>query len=338
MAVKKIHTVAIVYNLKKSVSGLLDDTSEEYDEWETIEVLRDEIKKCGLKVVTIEQNENIFKKFTSLKIDFVFNIAEGLGSYRSRESQVPCFLESQKIPYSGSDAIALGITLDKFFCSYFLKSQGIKVPLMYSLDKKENTSYFKNIFKDGKRFIVKPRWEGSSKGIFLNSVVSNYKDLNKRVAYIISKYRQPAVVEEFIEGDEITVGILGNDNPKVITMMKISLKDEGKESFIYSIENKRFWKERILYSGHNEIEKIIREKISEPALSAFKCLSLRDIARVDFRLNKIKTPFIIDVNPLPGLSPHYSDLPIAYKLGGGSYSDLIKKILKTALKRYGFKF
>jgi D-alanine-D-alanine ligase len=164
------------------------------------------------------------------------------------------------------------------------------------------------------------------------------KDLKSKVSFIISNYKQPAIVEEFLEGDEITVGVVGNSSPYVVGMMKISYKRRNRSNFLYSLETKRNWKKIVKYQGKESIPKIIQEKIEDYALRAFLLLGLRDFARIDFRLDSAGNPKIIDVNPLAGLSPYYSDLPIAAKLNGLSYSKIINLILSEAFKRYGFKF
>jgi len=329
-----IRTIAIVFNLKKSSS---DDTYEEYDEIETIQALKVELERYGFSVILLDQDEHFLKNIINLHVDFVLNIAEGVGKTRARESQVPCILENLGIPYSGSDPIALGITLDKYLTSLILSSAHIPVPLMVMIKTEKEIDSLKGIFKGKKVFIVKPRWEGSSKGIFLNSVVSNFTNLKERVMYILSRYHQPAVVEEFLEKEEITVGVCGNKSPYILGMMKIIHQDASPKFFVYSLENKREWQAKIKYEPQESIARNIQVLIERYALKAFGILELRDFARIDFRVDGDNIPKIIDINPLPGLSPHYSDLTILYKLKGRSYSNLIKTLLEESFKRYGFK-
>jgi D-alanine-D-alanine ligase len=333
-----IRSIGITFNLKKK--GTNDDRHEEYDEIETIEALKTELGSFGFKPILLEQNKNFTKDIIKAKPDFVLNIAEGIGDTRARESQVPCILESLNIPYSGSDPLSLGITLYKYLTNCILKSRGIPVPLMHMARCEKEIKYLKGIFvtKTKRLFIVKPRWEGSSKGIFLNSVVDNFKKLKERAVYIFSKYRQPALIEEFLEKEEITVGICGNKLPRILGMMKISALDKTQKFFLYSQENKRDWREKIKYEPQASIPRKTQRLIENYAIKSFMVLELRDIARIDFRLDKYNAPKIIDINPLPGLSPHYSDLPIIYRLKGKNYTDLIKNILKEAFLRYGLKW
>jgi len=172
--------------------------------------------------------------------DFVFNIAEGSGVTRGRESQVPAVLESLNIPYSGSDPVALAVTLDKWLTHHILSAGNVAVPSLYMFSTEEDLRHGNRIFQEHGEYIVKPRWEGSSKGVFPDSVVSDCKNLAHKVRRIWRRYRQPALVEEFLPGEEITVGLVGNRVPRVIGMMAIDpVAVNGRK--LYSIEHKRNW-------------------------------------------------------------------------------------------------
>jgi D-alanine-D-alanine ligase len=326
--------IAITFNLKRNTK---DDSCAEYDEIETIDALSCELKAFAVSVIRIEQTLDIAKDIIKAKPDFVFNITEGVGCSRARESQVPSVLESLNVPYSGSDPITLGIALDKYLTGMVLKSSGVPVPFALAVNGEADLHRCKNIFKKKKLFIVKPRWEGSSKGIFLDSVVSDFKALKKKTLFIISKYKQPALVEEFLENDEVTVGVCGNRKPYLLGMMRIAPVKESNEPFLYSQENKRDWQVKIKYEPRSFVPAGARKLIEKYAVKTFTALGLRDVARIDFRLNKNNLPHVIDVNPLPGLSPAYSDLPIMCKLESKTYSYLIGKIMVEALKRNGLK-
>ncbi|MFH1505288.1 MAG: KamA family radical SAM protein [Candidatus Omnitrophota bacterium] len=327
-----IKTIGITFNLKTKSK---DDECEEYDDIETIESLAKEIEKLGFKAMLFEQNNFFLREIQDKRPDFVLNIAEGRGSLKGRESQVPAVLESLGIPYFGSGPVALGITLDKYLTHQILKSENIPVPWMAVVKNSKDIDSLSGVFKKKKLFIVKPRWEGSSKGIFLNSVIDNFEDFKERALNIFSKYFQPAVLEEFLEKDEITAGIRGNDNLNLLGMMKIELKDKAIEHFVYSLEVKREWKNRVEYKSEENISQEVKVLIEKYAFAAYKVLELRDAARIDFRLDSAGIPEIIDVNPLPGLSPEYGDLPILYRLRGGNYSGLIKILLEESFARQG---
>jgi len=331
---KEIRTIGIAYNLKKGDAH--DDRDEEYDEKETIDSLAAEIERYGFEVLRFEQDDDFVRKISTDRPDFVLNISEGKGNTRARESQVPCILENLGIPYSGSDPVALGITLDKYLTNLVLRSAGVPVPTMYSVSNEKEISSLRDIFTAKKHFIVKPRWEGSSKGIFLNSVVAGHEELRERASQILAQYRQPALIEQFLENDEVTVALCGNKEPEVLGMMRIVPVKSDERFFVYSLENKRDWREKIRYEPESSLPENSQKLLRQYALMAFHALELRDLARIDFRLDKDRVPNIIDINPLPGLSPNYSDLCIMFRLSGKEYSELIKKILKASFDRHGF--
>ncbi len=336
---RPVRRIGITFNLKKKdiLPGEPDDRYEEYDRLETVQTLEREIARLGFETGHYEQDETFLEKISQNPPDFVFNIAEGRGTTRGRESQVPCILESLGIPFSGSDSTAIAITLDKWLTHHVLAGGGAVVPDldMFSSDADLGRSF--ELFDRHGVYIVKPRWEGSSKGVFADSVVDNPVDLAKRVRRIWRYYRQPALVEEFLPGSEITVGIMGNRKPVVIGMMAIDPKAE-KGRAVYSLDHKRNWEKKVRYLGPETIQPEVRSTVSMEALKVFRILELKDIARVDFRLDREGVPKVIDINPLPGISEAYSDLPILYRMSGGSFPSLVAGILKESFHRQGLKW
>ncbi|MFA6636897.1 MAG: ATP-grasp domain-containing protein [Candidatus Omnitrophota bacterium] len=324
-------SIAIVYNLKDKTRT--DDLHEEYDEIETIEAIRKELEIAGASVFLAEQTADLAADLIGIKPDIVFNIAEGIGKTRSRESQAPCVLESLDMPYTGSDPISLGITLDKYLTNTVLEKAGVPVPKAFTAGNALDVKKISGAFCREGRWIVKPRWEGSSKGVFDDSLAFSQEDLYGKAVRVLETYEQPVIIEEYLPGDEITAAVWGNDLTEIFGMMKISPRNREGE-FIYSIEQKRDWRKKIVYEGEDVIPGDVSGKIRERAADAFKALSLRDIARIDFRVDAKGEPRVIDVNPLPGLSPVYSDLVIMCRLSGKSYGELIRGILSRALDRY----
>jgi D-alanine-D-alanine ligase len=329
----KIKRIGLVFNLKKNASSFSEDY-EEFDDPETIAAIAGAIQTLGFKVDYYEQDKRFLKNISLKRPDFIFNIAEGIGNGRSRESQVPCVLDSLGLPYTGSDPVAMGLTLDKYLSNCILKARGVPVPEMHMAVPVSNLERFRFLFSN-RRFLLKPRWEGSSKGIHLNSIVSSLHEFKTKAAELSMSIRQPLLLEEYLPGDEVTVGLCGNgDGLEILGMMKISSSEGNQTDFIYSLEVKRDWRRRVIYMGQDHIQPDVRDLIGKTALRAFRILELQDIARIDFRLDNKGVPKIIDVNPLPGLSPTYSDLPILFGLNGGTYPALIKKILSSAFLRY----
>ena len=262
--------------------------------------------------------------------DFVFNIAEGQGIGRSREARVPAVLEMLGIPFSGSDPLTMAITLDKDCARRLIQSTTVKVPQGSLWLPDEPLEEIEDWY-DLPTSIVKPAWEGSSKGIRGKCVVDTPAELIAAIQSHRQAYRQPVLVEEYIEGDELTVGIVGNTPPKIIGVMRV-LPRQKEERFIYSLEVKRDYLRRVAYECPPKLPQEQLRAVEEAALLVYHTLGCRDVARIDFRLRD-GAPYFLEVNPLPGLNPESSDLVILSKLAGWSYEQLIESILKAALER-----
>lgn len=333
-----VHRISVVYNLKKTPApSEPDDKYEEYDPISTVQSVADAVSSFGFHVSLCEQDDDFFDRLREQAPSFVVNIAEGRGSARGREAQVPSILESLDIPFWGSDSVALALALDKLLTTRTLAGEGIPVPLSASFRGEDDLAEIPALFGKADRFVIKPRFEGSSKGIFTDSVAHNGSDMEEKIRRLWSRYGQPALAEEYLPGDEITVGVVGWEKPEVAGMMRISPRTPAEE-FLYSIEEKRNYIERIRYEGPETILPALRNSLEESALAAFSALELQDLARIDFRLDGGGVGRIIDVNPLPGLSPVYSDLPILQRLSGGNYEELLRFILKSAFSRYALAF
>ncbi len=327
--------VGITYNLKRSHHHSdSDDLFEEYDSEETILSLEREIQKYHCIPLRFEQDHTLQERLRHNPPDFVFNIAEGLGQGRGREAQVPCLLESLGIPFSGSDSTAMGITLDKYLCQSLLGRENIPVPDMRLLFPETLGNGEEELLEKHGKILIKPRWEGSSKGVFPDSLVTQREELVQKALRIWDRYRQPALVEEYLPGEEYTVALVGNKTPRISGMMRIRPKQEEKD-FLYSLVHKREWEDRVAYEGPELLDHHTRSALEYTALRAFRILELRDFARIDFRKDSRGIPRIIDVNPLPGLRPGYGDFTIASKLSGRSYEEVLRDILGESLERWG---
>lgn len=315
-------------------SYLPEDVYEEFDARETINALKEVFEKNEFEVILLESGKRFIEKILKEKVDFVFNIAEGFGT-RSREGHVPSVCEMLNIPYSGSDPLSLNITLDKEMCKRFAKSIGVLTPKFKVINNLKELKKFK--FRNFP-CVLKLKNEGSSIGLRLSSKLKNLKELKEKAEELLEKYKEPVLVEKFIGGKEITLGIIGNENNLKFTgLMEIRPKKLKQEEFLYSLEVKRNFKEEVEYIVPPEIDKKIMEKIKKYSLKLFNYLSLRDFSRFDFRLDEEGNPYFLEINPLPGLNPQTSDLPImAYKMGL-SYEKLIMSVLESAFERYGIK-
>jgi D-alanine-D-alanine ligase len=264
-------------------------------------------------------------------VDIVFNIAEGRGNSRSRESQVPAILEMLGIPYTGSDSRCLTVCLDKPLAKKLVVAEGVTTPQWQMVNDEEElgrVSWEQFTFPA----IVKPAYEGSSKGIRLSSVVENTESLKAEVSRLINDYRQPVMVEEFISGEEVTVGIIGNAPPRLVGIMHI-LPRKREGHFIYSLEVKRDYLNLVDYECPPKLADEIKERIALASLKVFRVLGCRDFARLDFRVGPDGVPYFLEINPLPGLGS-YSDLVIMARKLGWTHQGLIQAVFEAALKRY----
>jgi len=326
--------IGLSYDLKETFAGLTagqpEDAFEEYDSAETVEALKCAIEAGGHEVVKLGGGLNFLNRVLNTKVDFVFNISEGLGSYRSREAQVPSVLEMLGIPYSGADPQCLAVCLDKHLTKKIVSWEGIPTPKWQVVDggKLKSTDWKDCPYPA----FIKPVWEGSSKGIRLKSLVRDAGEMESMVSNLWRQYRQPVLIEEFVSGEEVTVGLVGNSPPGVMGIMRVIPRQKTSE-FVYSLEVKRDYENLVDYECPAKLEKDTLQRIREYSLKAFEVLECRDFARVDFRISRSGTPYFLEINPLAGLNPRSSDIVIIARLCGIGYNELIGSILKAALER-----
>jgi D-alanine-D-alanine ligase len=327
--------IGITFDVKvegPSVAELPDDHQEEFDSPATIEAIVAVLRELGHEVEKLGDGRDMLRSIMNRPPDFVFNFAEGEGIARSREARVPAVLEMLGVPYTGSDPLTLAVTLDKDCAKRLVQSEGVAVPrgcIVENLDGRP----LKEMDSKGLHFpvIVKPAWEGSSKGIRLKSLVKEVRELEQAVQSIGRDHRQPVLVEEFIEGEELTVGVIGNHPPRIIGVMQV-IPNQPDPDFIYCLEVKRDYLRRVRYECPAQLPSEVLNRVEDAALAVYRVLGCRDVARVDFRLRG-GVPYFLEVNPLPGLNPESSDLVILAKRVGWSYGQLIETILQVALDR-----
>jgi D-alanine-D-alanine ligase len=328
--------IGLSYDIKQQaeqIEGLPDDAFEEYDSPETIEALLNAISLAGHQVIKLGGGSAFLRHVLQEKPDLVFNIAEGLGNYRSREAQVPSVLEMLGIPYSGSDPLSLAVCLEKSLTKQLVAEAGVTTPRWCVINTIEELDTY-----DWSHFpcpaFIKPLHEGSSKGILNASRVDDEYALKELVARQVGLYAQPVMVEQFIPGDEVTVGLLGNEPVCVVGIMRVLPHNAGPD-FVYSLEVKRNWQELVQYECPAKLDAAVLQEIERASLVAYKTLGIRDLARVDFRIACDGTPYFLEVNPLPGLNPKSGDLIIMSQAMGWSYEKLIHTILNAAIRRNG---
>lgn len=326
--------IGLSYDLKETIAlqqAACDDICEEYDSSETVDLIAASLEAEGHTVTMLGGGREFLGKIHQEKVDFVFNIAEGRGTYRSREAQVPSILEMLNIPYSGSDPQCLAICLDKPLTKKLVALEGVSTPTWRVFNDRQELHEI-NRCRSLFPAIIKPAYEGSSKGIRLTSLVEDAKQANEVIECLLDKYHQPAMMERVILGDEVTVAVIGNSPPKVLGVMRI-LPRQKNDCFLYTLEVKRNYLELVDYECPAGLEEKVLQRIQTASLKAFEALGCRDFARVDFRISAGGVPYFLEINPLPGLGTH-SDLVIMAKKLGWTHRQLISAVLNAALERY----
>ncbi len=328
--------IVLTYNLKEKDDTKPPDYFSEFDSEETINAVINALQKKGHDVCAVNAGEiNLISYFKKNRADIVFNIAEGK-SGRFRESEIPAILDYLNIPYTGSNTFSLALALNKSITKKILKADNIPTPNFQVFtrgDEKLNGSL---------RFplIVKPNCEGSAKGIGVSNVVKTKEALFKKIKEIKDTYKQEVLVEEFIDGKELTVGILENGRARVLPILEIDFSDCKKSGeYFYSWRMKEFQGNAELGLVPNfycpaRIDRETEKRVQEIALRAHQSLGCYDISRTDIRLDKDNVPYVLEINPLPGINPKESNFPIMAYAAGMKYEDLIDAILTSASERF----
>jgi D-alanine-D-alanine ligase len=318
-------TVGFAFNVKRIDSHDGDDREAEYDSPTTIDAITKAIESFGHVVAPLEMTPDFPRALMSSNVDVVFNIAEGI-SGRNREAQVPNLCELIGVPYTGSDSATLSICLDKALAKKLLKD--VDTPEFQVLvTGREKLRAFRY------PVIVKPNQEGTSKGINGKSVCDDEQHVREVARQLIERYGQPALVEEYIFGREFTVGLLGEKRPRVLPPMEVVFLNRAARP-VYDYECKQDWEKHVRYEVPANLTKEELRAMERVCRTTFMALGCRDVARVDLRLTPEGKIYVIEVNPLPGLTPDYSDLCLIANGAKIAYRTLIGEILSGAIKRW----
>jgi D-alanine-D-alanine ligase len=321
--------IGFAFNVKRVDSKAGNDAEAEYDAPETIDAIREALESYGHQVTLFEATAEMPRQLMQTPVDLVFNIAEGVAG-RNREAAVPALCELMGIPYTGSDAATLSIALDKALSKRVLLQHEILTAEFQLMETGRERLSPKLKFP----LIVKPNQEGSSKGVSASaSVVDDEEGLRAVVRELIDRYRQPALIEVYIPGREFTVGLLGDRRPRVLPPMEILFKDRSNPRPVYDFQIKQEWEKHVSYQCPAEVTPAELKAIERICRETFAALDCRDVARVDLRMTPKGEIYVIEVNPLPGLTPGYSDLCLIAQAAGIEYRTLIGEILEGGLKR-----
>jgi D-alanine-D-alanine ligase len=321
--------IGLTYDLKDDYLelGLAEHQVAEFDSPATIDAIDGALRALGHDVERVGHVRALAAKLVAgWRCDLVFNIAEGVAGF-GRESQVPALLEAYEVPYTFSDPLVCSLTLHKGMAKHVARGCGVPTPsfaLVTSPAEAAAVSLPLPLF-------AKPVAEGSSKGVTADSLVKTPAALVEVCTRLLERYRQPVLVEDYLSGREFTVGILGTGaTARALATLEVVLLEQA-DAGVYSYRNKTQWQGlveyRLLEPGS------LRAEVEAVALATWRCLGCRDAGRVDVRLDGRGRAQMLEVNPLAGLTPGYSDLPIMAELVGLSYGALIEEIVRCAMTR-----
>ena len=323
--------IGLVYDLRADylAEGMTEEETAEFDSEETINALEQAIASLGYRTDRIGNAKRLAERLVAGdRWDMVFNIAEGLGG-RCRESYAPALLELYGVPYTFSDALVCAVTLDKAVAKRLVAQQGLATAAFSVIHTAADVETIPLRYP----LFAKPLAEGTGKGVDQNSKIDTPQQLKAVCSALLKEYRQPVLVEEFLPGREFTVGILGTGaDAQVLGTMEIEVLEKN-ETAIYSFLNKEEWRKRVIYHPILH-EKTLKSEVENLALECYHVLECRDGGRVDIRCDINRKPCFIEVNPLAGLRPEYSDMALIAAQEGLPYSEMIKAILDSAFSRF----
>jgi D-alanine-D-alanine ligase len=326
--------VGLVYDLRSDylAEGYSPEQVAEFDSDETISAIEEAIRALGCRTDRIGNARALCARLVAgARWDLVFNFAEGLVG-RSREAQAPCLLELYDVGYTFSDPLVCAATLDKAVAKRLVVAAGLATAKFCVVRDPPDIEALDLEYP----LFAKPLAEGTGKGIDRRSRIESPRDLNVVCRDLLARLKQPVLVEEFLPGREFTVAVLGTGREaRVLGTMEIAVRDEAGPR-IYTYETKERCEQLVAYSAPPR--DALRRGVEDLALESYRALECRDAGRVDIRLDRAGRPSFLEVNPLPGLHPSHSDLPMIATQEGMAYRDLIGAIVASACHRLGIPY
>jgi len=323
--------IGLTYDLRTEylAAGYSEEETAEFDGVATIDAIDMALRQCGHQTDRIGHGRRLVERLAaSDRWDLVFNIAEGLHGM-AREAQVPAILDLYEIPYTFSDPLVMALCLHKGLTKTVVGRAGVPTTpfaLVESIADVEAIDLPYPLF-------TKPVAEGTGKGVNADSKIKDREALRRVCGQLLARCRQPVLVETFLPGREFTVGILGTGgDARVIGSMEIILRPEA-EAEVYSYKNKARWEDFCQYVPRRAASDPEVAEAERVALAAHRALGCRDASRVDIRSDGQGQPHFMEINPVAGLHPKDSDLPIICNFFGMTYRDLIERIVAGACRR-----
>lgn len=326
--------IGITCNLASEVTareGQPEDALVEYDSERTLRAVERAIEQMGHRPRYLGYGEALIERLREKRPDLVFNFAEGIGG-RSRSAHVPALLEMLGVPHTHSDALTLAVSQDKAVCKHVVRSHGIRTAPFVVIERVEQLAGVSMEFP----LFAKPVGEGSSMGITERAKVRDRAELVACVTALLERYREPVLVEAFLPGAEFTVGLLGTGpTARVLGASSLTPRRVSADEFVYSLAIKQLpdWSEHVSIECPPRADAATRAEVESVALDAYRALGCRDVGRVDVRLDGEGRAAFIELNPLPGIAPGYSDLAMITEAMGQSYDWLVAQIIEGALAR-----
>ncbi len=324
--------VGLTYDLRADylAEGHSPEETAEFDQAATIEGIEAALLELGYRTDRIGNARRLVERLADDdRWDLVFNIAEGLHGV-AREAQVPAILDVYDVPYTFSDPLVLSVALHKNLTKTIVRQAGIATPDFAVVAEPGDVDGVDLPFP----LFAKPVAEGTSKGIDGASKIADRQSLRRTCTGLLERFRQPVLVETFLSGREFTVGLTGTAaESKVVATMEIHLLP-GAEAEVYSYVNKELCEELVRYELARPADDHVVAAVEAMALAVWRLLGCRDGGRIDIRCDAQGRPNFIEVNPLPGLHPQHSDLPILSGYVGVSYVELIDRIVRSARRRF----
>jgi D-alanine-D-alanine ligase len=329
--------IGLAYDLLGSYPGgpgAPPDADAEFEPEATVEVLEAAISRLGHRPVRLGNPHALLAQAGKGEVptlDAAMTIAEGFGT-RNREAWVPVLLEMLALPAIGSDALTLSLSLDKAWTQAVVAAAGVPVALHLSVRSAADLAG--RVLPGAFPLFVKPRWEGTAKGIAPSSRVEDEEALAREVERVVRAYRQPVLIEPFLSGAEYTVTLIGNSPPRALPVLQRALERETGIG-LHALERHAAASNRALHhSVPGELSPALEQRLAELAKRAFDALECRDFARADFRLDAQGAPRFLEMNPLPTFSPDGS-FGILAELLGRSLPDLLAEVIEGGLSRLG---
>jgi D-alanine-D-alanine ligase len=329
--------VALLVNLARNAPPVHrnapPDILAELDQDKNVDAYAAAMRAQQHEVTIQEGNAHLAAWLERVQPDICFNTCEGFGG-DSREAQVPALLEMLGLPYTGPTPLAAAITHDKPTTQRILYCHGLPVPRFQAFHSPDDALHADMQFP----LFVKPAHEGTGMGIRNESIVRNEQQLREQVARTIELYRQAAMVESYIEGKDITCGLVGNgDDVHFFPITEVDFSGYPPElEPIYGIQQKVDYDTLYRNKCPAPLGDALSNEIRRLTHEVFRITGCRDFARVDFRLDANNQPYILEINALPGITPH-SDLTLMAEAEGWTHADLVCAVLDAGLKRYGLK-